>query len=161
MEKYFIVTPESPIYKKYMDYKEMSERVNDAFVDFAKEHGFETNEYYQSAQYLHICPTKEDTKKFGKYFKKDDPGLFKKNTPLAKEWVKKCESLKLTSPFKPQLGWEIGVYGKARSRLFTIKDIVYGSLTSDMDFKTPTGLTEIKASEFFIIVEEYEESNNA
>ena len=160
MEKYFIITPESSIYKKYIDYKEMSEKVNEAFKDFAQACGFETQEYYQSTQHLHICPTESDIEKFGKYFKKNDPGLFKKNAPLAKEWVNKCELLKLKSPFKPQLGFEIGVYGKSRSRLFTIKDVMYGSLDSDNDFKTPAGLTEIKASEFFKIVEEYEEKNN-
>lgn len=84
MEKYYIVTPSSPIHKEYMDYKAMSKKVNTVFAEFAKEQGIETHEYYQLVQDLYICPTDGDVDKFGKYFKKDTPGLFKKNSPLAK-----------------------------------------------------------------------------
>ena len=35
MEKYYIVTTDSPIYKEYIDYKAMSKKVNTAFVEFA------------------------------------------------------------------------------------------------------------------------------
>lgn len=158
MEKYFIVTPDSLIYKGYLDYKAMSERVNIAFKEFAKEQGFETHEYYQSAKYLQICPTERDTEKFGKYFKKDTPGLFKKNSLIAKAWIDKCQVLELESPYKPNLGFELGIYGRSRSRLFMIKDILYASLMADCSFDNPKGFEEIKASEFFKIIEEYEES---
>ncbi|MGL6221001.1 MAG: hypothetical protein ACRC36_23390 [Lacrimispora sphenoides] len=40
MEKFYIVTPSCPIHKEYLDYKAMSEKVNIAFVEFAKEQGF-------------------------------------------------------------------------------------------------------------------------
>lgn len=160
MEKYYIVTPDSPIHKEYMDYKAMSEKVNTAFVEFAKEQGIETHEYYQSAQSLHICPTDGDSDKFGKYFKKDTPGLFKKNSLPAKTWVKKCQELGLKSPHKPHLAFYLNVFGRARSRLFMINDILYASYETECDFKDPAGagLNEIKASEFFKVVEEYEES---
>jgi hypothetical protein len=158
MEKFYIVTPSSSIHKEYLDYKAMSEKVNIAFVEFAKEQGFETHEYYQSAKYLHICPSDGDTDKFGKYFKKDAPGLFKKNSPIAKAWVDKCQVLGLKSPNKPNLGFELRVWGRSRSRLFMIKDILYASIEADCDFKNPTEFEEIKASEFFKVIEEYEES---
>lgn len=158
MEKYYIVAPDSPVHKKYLDYKAMSEKVNIAFKEFAKEWEIETHEYYQSVEYLHICPTESDAKKFGKYFKKDASGLFKKNSPLAKDWADKCRALGLTSAFKPNLGFEIAVYGRSRSRLFMIKDILYASFEIDRDYENPEGFKEIKASEFFKIVEEYEES---
>lgn len=159
MEKYYIVTPDSSIFKGYMDYKEMSEKVNCAFEEFAKEYGFETHEYYQSAHNLHICPTDTDTEKFGKCFKKDTPGLFKKNTPIAKAWVKKCQTLDLKSPYKPNLGFELRVYGRSRSRLFMSKGTLYASLEAGCDFKDPVGFKVMKASEFFKVIEEYEESN--
>jgi hypothetical protein len=158
MEKFYIVTPDSSVHKDYLDYREMSERVNGAFVEFAKEQGFETHEYYQSAQFLHICPTDGDTQKFGKYFKKDTPGLFKKNSPLAKAWFDKCQILELRSPRKPHLGFEFRVYGRTSSRLFMINNVLYASFRADCDFKNLAGLKELKASEFFKVIEEYEES---
>lgn len=158
MEKYYIVTSDSLIFKGYMDYREMSEKVNCAFKEFAEEYGFETHEYYQSVQRLHICPTDSDTERFGKCFKKDTPGLFKKNTPQARAWVNKCQALGLKTACKPYLGFEFRIYGRSRSRLFMIKDILYASFGTDCDFKDPVGFKEIKASEFFKVIEEYEES---
>lgn len=159
MEKYFIITPESPVHKEYLEYKEMSEKVNAAFKEFAKENGIETHEYYQYTQYLEICPTESDTEKFGRYFKKDAPGLFKKNSPFAKAWVEKCQELELKTPHKPMLGFEFNTFRRSRSRLFMIDDTLYGSLQADGDFELPkTGYKEMKASEFFKIVEDYEES---
>ena len=134
MEKYYIVTPGSQIHKEYMDYKDLSKKVNTAFVEFAKEQGFETHEYYQSAQRLYICPTEGDVNKFGKYFKKDTPGLFKKNSPLAKAWVDKCQVLGLKSPNKPNLAFEFRVFGRTSSRIFMIDDVLYASLRADCDF---------------------------
>lgn len=158
MEKYYIVTPGSQIHKEYMDYKAMSKKVNTAFVEFAKEQGFETHEYYQSAQRLYICPTEGDVNKFGKYFKKDTPGLFKKNSPLAKAWVDKCQVLGLKSPNKPNLAFEFRVFGRTSSRIFMIDDVLYASLRADCDFENLDGLEEIKAGDFFKIIEDYEES---
>jgi len=158
MERFYIVTSDSSIHKDYLDYREMSEKVNGAFVEFAKEQGIETHEYYQSAQYLHICPTDGDTVNFGKYFKKDVPGLFKKNSPLAKAWVNKCQALGLKSPYKPNLGFEFRVFGRTSSRLFMINDVLYASFRADCDFKNLAGLKELKASEFFKVIEVYEES---
>lgn len=158
MEKYYIVTPDSSVHKEYISYKERSEKVNSAFVEFAEEQGFETHEYYQSVQYLHICPTDRDTEKFGKYFKKDSQGLFKKNAPPAKAWVSKCQSLELESPSKPHLGFEFRIYGRSRSRLFMLNGAMYASFGADCDFKDPVGFKEIKASEFFKVIEEHEEA---
>lgn len=160
MEKYYIVTPDSPIHKDYMDYKSMSEKVNAAFVEFAKEQGIETHNYYQSAQSLHICPTDNDTDKFEKYFTKNTPGLFKKNSSLAKAWVNKCQALGLKSPYKPHLAFYLNVYGRAHSRLFMINEVLYASYETECDFESIAGLDEIKASEFFKVIEAYEESLN-
>lgn len=158
MEKYYIVTSDSSIYKEYVDYKSMSEKVNAAFVEFAKEQGFETHEYYQSAERLHICPTAGDIDKFGTYFKKDIPGLFKKNSFPSKAWINKCQDLGLKSPHKPDLAFEFRVFGRASSRLFMINNVLYASLKADCDFDNPVGFKELKASEFFKVIEEYKES---
>lgn len=158
MEKYYIVTPDSPIYEGYKDYKAMTKRVNAAFIEFAKEQGIETNEYYQSVHHLHICPTDGDIDKFGKYFKKDTPGLFKKNSLPAKAWINKCQALGLKSPRKPNLVFVFNVFGQIRCRLFMINDVLYASYETECAFDNPAGFKEIKGSEFFKAIEEYEES---
>lgn len=39
-----------------------------------------------------------------------------------------------------------------------INDVLYASLRADCDFENLDGLKELKASEFFKVIEEYEES---
>ena len=161
MEKYFRIPKEHRIYGMYVEFKEMSKRINEAFVEFSKEQGITTNEYYQTTDRLYICPTDEDTEKFGKYFKKDSPGEFKKNSAPSKAWVGKCRELGLKMMYKPHLAWEFDVFGPTKQRIFMIEDILYASLMADCDFPVPKGLEEIKASEFFKVIEDYEESLKA
>lgn len=158
MEKYFRIPKENRFYGMYMEYKDMATRINDAIVEFFRENGITTNEYYPFTECLYICPTKEDEEKFGKYFKKDDYGRFKKTSPISKAWVAKCKELGLKYVSRPHLAFELGMYGKARQRLFMTDDELYGSLETEYDFETPEGLEEIKASEFFKIIEEQKEA---
>lgn len=158
MEKYFRIPKEHRIYGMYVEFKDMSKRINEAFVEFAKENGIDTSEYYQTTESLYICPTEKDEEKFGKYFKKNIPGEFKKTSPLSKAWVKKCKELEIKTVRKPSLAWEFGIFGSSRQRIFMIHDVLYASLSTNRDFETLEGLEEIKASEFFKVIEDYEES---
>jgi len=49
------------------------------------------------------------------------------------------------------------VYGSTSSRLFAIGDKVYCSFKSEYNFTNPEGFIELKASEFFKIVEDENE----
>ncbi|MDD3251946.1 MAG: hypothetical protein PHV18_05230 [Lachnospiraceae bacterium] len=158
MEKYYIVTPSSPVYKQYLDYVEMSEKVNNAFKEFAEEHGIETSEYYQMVDELRICPTDTDKDKFKEFFKKHEDGWFKKNSKIAKEWIDKCKELELKTPYKPRIAFVISFSGKSSSRLFMINDVLYASFCTDCDFENPDEFDEMRGSEFFKIIEEYEDS---
>lgn len=47
--------------------------------------------------------------------------------------------------------------GKCSVRLFKKNDIIYCSFSTDKDFKTPSGLKEIKGSEFYKAIEDNEQ----
>ena len=161
MEKYFRIPKENRFYEMYVEYKDMATRINDAMVKFFKKNEITTHEYYPFTECLHICPTEQDEEKFGKYFKKDTYGKFKKTSPLGKAWVQNCKELGLKYISRPSLAFEFGIYGRSRQRLCMIDDALYGSIETDYDFKSPEELQEIKASEFFKVIEDYEESLKA
>lgn len=159
MEKYYTVTPGSQIHNEYLEYIAMSDKVNTAFKEFAQEQGIETTEYFPITENLCICnPTKNDKEKFGSCFKKDQPGFFKKYSVPAKTWTAICKSLNLKSPRKPCLPFYFNAYGRTSCRLFMINDVLYASFQSEYNFKNPDGFEEMKASEFFKIIEDYQES---
>lgn len=39
MEKYYIVSPDSEVYKEYMKYEKFVDAISKAFSDFADQHG--------------------------------------------------------------------------------------------------------------------------
>ena len=55
---------DSDFYKKYFDFRDMSNKVNELFKQFAKDNGIETKEYYQRTDRLVIVPTQADRIKF-------------------------------------------------------------------------------------------------
>ena len=64
MEKYFEVKKDSVFYKKYFDFRDMSNKVNELFKKFAEDNGIETKEYYLNTDRLAIVPTPGDMVKF-------------------------------------------------------------------------------------------------
>lgn len=158
MEKFYIVTPESPVHKDYQAYKEMSEKINAAFKEFAKENDIDTPEYYQRTDRLHICPTGKDKERFERFFQKTIPGCFKKNSQLSKRWLQRCVDRELETPRRPNLGMYFRFFGKCSSRILMINNILYASFESDDKFQPAAGFVEIKASEFYGAIEEYKES---
>ena len=63
MEKYFIVKNEV-LAGQVKDFESMRKKVDDAFREFAKEHGIETSRYYQNTSQLRIIPSENDIQKF-------------------------------------------------------------------------------------------------
>lgn len=138
----------------------MKKKVDDAFREFAKEHGIETSRYYQFTSQLRIVPTMKDIHKFREQLKIDNE-TFKKNSAISKEWVELCKANGLETPRKPT--WELRdlittCILSFRSSLFSLNDEVYGTFEADVNFNLPDEhFVELKASEFHKIIEEYEE----
>ena len=81
MEKYFEVEKDSDFYKKYFDYVDMSDKVNELFEQFAKDNDIETEEYYQNTERLSIIPTQADRIKFKGMFVQNSDTDIKKTAP--------------------------------------------------------------------------------
>ena len=103
MEKYFEVKKDSDFYKKYFDFRDMSNKVNKLFKQFAEDNGIEKKEYYQNTDRLVIVPTQSDRIKFKGMFVANSDTDFKKTAPICKSWVSLCKENGLKSPRKPSL----------------------------------------------------------
>lgn len=161
MEKYFEVKQNSDFYNKYFDFRDMSNKVNELFKQFALDNGIETKEYYQNTDRLVIVPTQADRIKFKGMFVANSDTDFKKTAPMCKSWVSLCKENGLKSPRKPSLAWDsnckLGSYSTS-SRLFHIGEKIYGSIDNkcDADIELTDEFIEMKASEFWKIIEDAE-----
>jgi len=165
MERYFEVTKQSNLYNQYMEYKDNQEVMHNISKEFMDTQGIETNEYANQSDKFYIVPTEKDLDKFSKSLCKSvGEGLmaFKTNSKVGKTWVKALEEKQVKIKYKPYVGRSFrNCMGKNRSRIFAIDSVVYCSFENEYDFEdTPEGFVEIKASEFWKIVEDYEGRNN-
>lgn len=124
-----------------------------------KENGIEANGYYAADDALYIVPSEKDAETFKSLLGATiDNGLrkFKSNTKIGKAWVKALKDAELSVARKPMVTLYFkGFGGKFRSRLFDQDGMLYCSL-DPVSGEIPVGFTEMKASEFFKIIEESE-----
>ena len=153
MEKYFVVKEGSNLYKEYFKYVNDAEKVRQAFRDIAEKHKIETHEFYPYKN-LGIAPTSADKEAFKTQFKKNS-NFFKLNSEINKEWSEMTKDVE--SWHKPTPTWYLSdIPHKSRTRLFDIGNVLYGSIDSASVFNTEEWMQEMKASEFFKIIEDYE-----
>lgn len=159
MEKFYIVNPDSNLGKAYLAYKTDSDLFYNTFLDFAKENGIKTTGVYLTTERLWIKPTIEDELKFDSEFIKYESGKFKKTSSLCKKWIAFCEEKGIKNVSKPN---PIFFFRKdylfdfhCRTRLFDLDNVIYCSFESEDNFSAPEGVNEIKASEFYKIMEQH------
>lgn len=51
MEKYYIVSPDSEVYKEYMKYEKFVDAISKAFSDFADQHGIKAANFIHTQVY--------------------------------------------------------------------------------------------------------------
>lgn len=159
MERYFEVTQQSTLYNEYMNYKENQNELHKLSVLFLNSQGVETAIYANQGNNFYIVPTDKDLEKFSKSLCKplaNDLRAFKTNSKIGKAWVKLLEEKQFKVVNKPYVGFSfMNCLGKNRSRIFAIDDRVYCSFENEYDFEdTPEGFVELKASEFWKIIED-------
>lgn len=72
-----------------------------------------------------------------------------------KKWINACKSNNLKTVYRPYLPFEFENTGtKCSWRLFDVNNAIYCTFSSDSDFIKPNGFTEIKASDFYKIMED-------
>jgi hypothetical protein len=154
MEKYYVVPKETDLHTKYFAYKENLKTVNEDVKDFMLSHGIKSTEYWCSSTQFAIVPTEEDIKSFSRHLRqgKDKNGLrlFRKDSFITKEWTEK--NIKVLD--KPHTMFSFSGNGRSSSRLFDINGILYCSRESEYDFECLEQFHEIKASEFFKVIED-------
>lgn len=161
MERYFQVTGQSDLYNQYMEYKNNQQVIHNISKEFMTTQEIETDTYANQSNTFYIVPTEKDLEKFGKSLCKSiGEGLraFNANSKVSKAWVKTLEEKQITIKHKPYVGFSFkNCLGKNRSRIFAIGSVVYCSFENEYEFyDTPEGFIEIKASEFWKIIEDYE-----
>ena len=159
MQKFYEVTSESNLWKDYLDYKENSNTINEIYKYFSEEHEIESTQYYPTTDNLYIVPTQNDEETFKNQLTKKDLGnglrRIRVNSNINKSWITTLQRLDLKVLNKPYVPFYFNVYGRIRTMIFSIDDKVYCSIETENDFNTPhVGFKEIKASEFYKMIEE-------
>ena len=155
MDKYFEIKPDCELYKEYFAYKEDKSKILSAFKIVCDNFGIETKEFYMKKDRFWIVPTSNDRKKFAGMMKKTNGGEFKKNSEVGKMWVGLVKNIKHFD--KPRLFYYFNLLGhRWKERLFHIGDRLYCSIESDGEVSTPDFAIEMKASEFYRVIEEEE-----
>ncbi|MNO75226.1 hypothetical protein D3C76_662560 [compost metagenome] len=160
MEKYFMVTEENILHKDWFDYKNNSKAVRELVREFFESHGIGATEYYVTDDEIHIVPNESDTEAFGSLLCAPiENGLqkFKKSSAISKAWVRALQDAGLKVLRRPMLILYFRSFGggRFRSRIFDQNGILYCSIDPVVG-EAPKGLVEIKASEFYKIIEEAE-----
>lgn len=157
MEKFFKVTEASQLHNDWITYKANRKEIREIANAFKASQGIEATGHYVSSDAIYIVPTENDRTKFGKVLCK--PGnenlqLFRKNSKIGKAWVALMRERGLKVLHKPPLPFYFPRFsgGRYRSRLFDIDGELYCSLDPAGDV-VPEGFTEMKASEFYKLVE--------
>jgi len=166
MERYFEVTGKSDLYNEYLAYKNSQKVLHYISTQFMSVYGIETDGYANQGNTFYIEPTENDLEKFGKSLCKplsNDLRAFKANSKIGKAWVQTLEEKQVKIKSKPFVGFSFkNCMGKNRSRIFAIDNSVYCSFSNEYDFNdTPDGFIEIKASEFYKIIEDHNNKVNS
>lgn len=161
MERYFIVNKDHHIYKEYFEWKDCANKLAKKFNEFKNKTGIETNLFVPQKELL-IVPDNNDLKICEKALYKKDYGHglrgFKKTSSFSKLWEELTKDI--IFKYKPTLFYDFPIFGKTRTRIFDYKNKVYCSLDADYltkETKIPQGYKEIKASEFYKVIENIEE----
>lgn len=157
MEKFYTIPKTHSLAKDYKSFQQNMSKINNLYIEFAKENGIETTTAFAIADRLEIEPTKNDIVNFKSHFLSGYVGKFKKTSPLCKKWIALCKENKLTNHklTKPFVSFYFDrLFERNSYRLFIHNDTLYCWFECSSDFDNPNGFIEIKGSEFYKVLEE-------
>lgn len=155
MDKYFEIKTDCALYKDYFAHEEDEPKIVSAFKVVCEKFGIETKEFYMKKSNFWIVPTANDREKFSGIMKKTNDGEFKKNSDVSKMWVDLVKDIEHFE--KPKLFYYFDLLGhRWKERLFHIGERLYCSIESDGEVSTPEFVTEMKASDFYKVIEDNE-----
>jgi hypothetical protein len=160
VEKFFTIKKDSEFYNTYFQYLGDLKINREVFDRFCKEIDIESGSYLPSKDWLIIVPSEKDKDKFVNQFTQEyfDGGgrQFKKRSVIGQEWTRAMRDVKAAR--RPGYFRWVDLVGRYTERIFHIGEIIYGSLNAECTFHLHDCMEEIKASEFYRIIEEYNES---
>lgn len=155
MNKYFEIKTDCVLYKDYFAHEEDEPKIVSAFKAVCEKFGIETKEFYMRKNIFWIVPTANDREKFSGIMKKSNYGEFKKNSEVSKMWLDLVKDIEHFE--KPKLFYYFDLLGhRWKERLFHIGEKLYCSIESDGEVSTPKFATEMKASDFYKVIEDNE-----
>lgn len=156
MEKFFIVTDKARIHADYYDYEANLEKVNEAVKEFLSVNAIESTQYYAKNDAIYILPTEGDMARLGSVLCAPlENGLrkFKSSSKIGKDWTSRLKNAGLKVIERPRpIFYFRAAGGRFRSRLFDQGGLLYCSMNPVIG-EPPEGLVEIKASEFYKVLE--------
>ena len=162
MEQYFEITKESSHYKEYFDYLEADEACEKSVKSFLDENGIHTDYYAVFREALYIDDNPDNREKYGNQLMKhsvDGVVAFKKSSKIGRAW----NELSIKGAYEPHVSFFFSDSSRSsRTRLFHVGEKLYCSidcLERSTKVNTPQGFIEMKASEFFKIIEDAENAN--
>lgn len=160
MTRYFQVSKANSLYRDFIAYQSNAKAVRELVKDFIATYAIESSAYWATDEALYIVPTVKDVSSHGSVLCSPiEEGLrkFKVNSRIGKAWVKALEDQRLKILRKPIVSFYFRPFssGRTRSHLFSVDELVYCSL-DPCEGDPPVGMIEMKASEFFKIIEDAE-----
>ena len=157
MEQYFEITKDSVYYKEQIKYEEDFRNEKAAVKEFMTTHGIVGSTYMLYKGYFWITDNIENRRKFAGQIRQEtyrDYISFKKTSKIGRLFSNSGIT-RADKPFVPFFFSDCN--GRSRTRLFSIEDKVYCSIEQidcDERLRCPKGFIEMKASDFYKIIED-------
>lgn len=163
MEKFYIIR-DTKLINDYKEWEEDDKKICQAFVELKEEFGIESSEYYPNTLRLKLCPTNSDLEKFRNSLLSNSTEVFKARSKENKRWLELMKEKQIKGLRKPFIKDYLSagvIGGKMWSTLFEIEGTLYGHFKTVQEKKIlpQEGFIEIKASEYYKTIEDYEEKN--
>ena len=159
MTKYFEIRPNCNLYRDYFAYRNDTPKIAAAYNAVCEKFGIEAKQFYVSKTRFQIDPTDADIEKFGNLMKKTNYGEFKKSSEPCKMWFSLVKDIKHFEKPKLFYYFDLLLGNRWKEKLFAVEDKLYCSIECDSEIITPDFAIEMKASEFYKIVESIEGKN--
>lgn len=158
-EKYLKVVSRSNIENLMNNVVEANKAWRELAKKFCEDFGIESEEMGVS-ETLIIPLTEKDKEKYGDQVTKDGK-TFRKNSKLQKEYTKRFVGAGLNKMRLRLYIWDYNIpgYGRHSIQKFKYGDNWYIKFVTQDDYKVPDDYEEIKASEYFKMLEEIESKN--
>ncbi len=159
----FKVIKNSSLYNNYFRAHKERVKLHSHAMKFFEETGLTSELRYYSSDFLGVELTPEEVIQYKKQLRKgvDKNGLytFKKNSPMSKKWQEDVVSKVNIESLRCNDFWAFGFFrGTASYNLWHYKEDLYG-IISGADISLSNNVTQIKASEYYGVVERIQEDS--